>query len=194
MKILTVVASFTFLMAGCSGTAPISTPSATSAKAPDVSDQIRKSLDQAALNDVSIKQDRDKGVVTLGGHVPSDNDRSRAESIAKDIANGQVVSNEIGVIPPAIEDKAKKVNSDHDKAIAKNLDAALVQNGLKEDVRYDVTLVQIRIWFCEVKKAEHLLACGWALEKPIATLRRLSLDSSQQYFLTNSAVDSSFRI
>src|SRR5665213_3256548 len=56
------------------------------------------------------------------------------------------------------------------------------------------TLVQIRIWFCEVKKAEHLLACGWALEKPIATLRRLSLDSSQQYFLTNSAVDSSFRI
>src|SRR5665213_1061214 len=58
----------------------------------------------------------------------------------------------------------------------------------------DFTLVQIRIWFCEVKKAEHLLACGWALEKPIATLRRLSLDSSQQYFLTNSAVDSSFRI
>src|SRR5665213_4374918 len=57
-----------------------------------------------------------------------------------------------------------------------------------------ITLVQIRIWFCEVKKAEHLLACGWALEKPIATLRRLSLDSSQQYFLTNSAVDSSFRI
>ena len=77
-------------------------------------------------------------VVTLGGHVPSDNDRSRAESIAKDIANGQVVSNEIGVIPPAIEDEAKKVNSDHDKAIAKNLDAALVQNRLKEDVRYDV--------------------------------------------------------
>ena len=138
MKILTVVASFTFLMAGCSGTAPISTPPATSAKAPDVSDQIRKSLDQAALNDVSIKQDRDKGVVTLGGHVPSDSDRSRAESIAKDIANGQVVSNEIGVIPPAIEDDAKRVNSDHDKAIAKNLDAALVQNRLKEDVRYDV--------------------------------------------------------
>ena len=42
------------------------------------------------------------------------------------------------MIPPAIEDKAKKVNSDHDKAIAKNLDAALVQNRLKEDVRYDV--------------------------------------------------------
>jgi hypothetical protein len=58
----------------------------------------------------------------------------------------------------------------------------------------DLTLVQIRILFCEVKKAEHLLACGWALEKPIATRRRLSLDSSQQYLLTNSAVDSSFGI
>jgi hypothetical protein len=33
------------------------------------------------------------------------------------------------------------------------------------------------------------------MQKPITTLRRLSsLDSSQQYFLTNSAVDSSFRI
>jgi hypothetical protein len=72
-------------------------------------------------------------------------------------------------------------------------------NPLTGDAKQDYTsikstLVQIRIWFYEVKKAEHLLACGWALEKPIATRRRLSLDSSQQYLLTNSAVDSSFGI
>ena len=35
-------------------------------KSPDVSDNIRKSLDQAGLKKVSVKQDRDKGVVTLG--------------------------------------------------------------------------------------------------------------------------------
>jgi len=33
-------------------------------KAPDVSDNIRKSLEQANLKDVSVSQDRDKGVVT----------------------------------------------------------------------------------------------------------------------------------
>ena len=35
-------------------------------QSPDVSDSIRKSLDQAGLKDVSVSQDRDKGVVTLG--------------------------------------------------------------------------------------------------------------------------------
>ena len=51
-------------------------------KSPDVSDSIRKSLDQAGLQDVSVSQDRDKGVVTLGGHVPSDGDKSQAESMS----------------------------------------------------------------------------------------------------------------
>ena len=47
------------ILVGCSGTSA----------SPDVSGSIRKSLDQANLKDVSISQDRDKGVVTLGGHV-----------------------------------------------------------------------------------------------------------------------------
>ncbi|MBK5295295.1 MAG: hypothetical protein JJE04_26910 [Acidobacteriia bacterium] len=37
-------------------------------------DSIRSSLDQAGFKDVSVKQDRDKGVVTLGGHVPAGQD------------------------------------------------------------------------------------------------------------------------
>ena len=115
-------------LAGCSGTT----------KSPDVSDSIRKSLDQAGLKDVSVSQDRDKGVVTLGGHVPSDGDKSHAESIAKSIAGGQVVSNQIGVIPPAAESEAKTVNSDLDKGIEKNLDAALIQHRLNKGVKYDV--------------------------------------------------------
>jgi hypothetical protein len=58
----------------------------------------------------------------------------------------------------------------------------------------ELTLVRIRFSVRERKKAEHLIAWGWALQKPITTLRRLSLDSSQQYFLTDSAVDTSFGI
>ena len=100
--------------------------------------RIRKSLDQAGLKDVSENQDRDKGVVTLGGHVPSDGDKSQAESIAKSIAGGQVVSNQIAVIPPAAESEAKTVNSDLDKGIENNLDAALIQHRLNKSVKYDV--------------------------------------------------------
>jgi len=40
-----------------------------SAKSPEVSDSIRKSLDQAGFKDVSVSQDRDKGIVTLSGQV-----------------------------------------------------------------------------------------------------------------------------
>ena len=47
--------------------------SETTSKSPDVSDSIRKSLDQAGFKDVTVGQDRDKGVVTLGGQVARDN-------------------------------------------------------------------------------------------------------------------------
>jgi len=107
-------------------------------KAPDVSENIRKSLDQANLKDVSVKQDRDKGVVTLGGKVATDDDRSNAESIAKSIASGEVVADEIAVIPPNDASAAKTVNSDLDKGIEKNLHAALTQNRLPTSVKYDV--------------------------------------------------------
>ncbi len=57
-------------------------------QSPDVSDSIRQSLDQAGLKDVSVSQDRDKGIVSLDGHVAADADKSQAETIAKSIAAG----------------------------------------------------------------------------------------------------------
>lgn len=109
------------------------------AKSPDVSDAIRKSLDQAGLKDVSVSQDRDKGVVTLGGKVAADTDKFQAETIAKSMAAGQVVADQIAVVPPGVESDAKAINSDLDKGIEKNLDAALIQNRLNKTVKYDVT-------------------------------------------------------
>jgi hyperosmotically inducible protein len=116
-------------LAGCSGTA---------AKSPDVSDNIRKSLDQAGFKDVSISQDRDKGIVTLGGQVRSENDKSQAGAIAKSFAGAQVVADQIAVIPVGIEKEAKAVNSDLDEGIEKNLDAALIQNKLHHEVKFEV--------------------------------------------------------
>ena len=112
--------------------------SATATKSPRVSDNIRKSLDAANLKDVSVVQDRDKGVVTLSGHVAADVDKSQAESIAKSMAGDQVVSNQIAVIPPASASDAKRMNSDLDQGIEKNVDAALIQNGIQKGVKYDV--------------------------------------------------------
>lgn len=116
------------LLAGCSDTN----------KSPDVADNIRKSLDQAGYKDVSVSQDRDKGVVTLTGTVLTEGDKAQAESIAKSGAGAQVVADQIAVRPPGNESDAKTVDSDMDKAIEKNLDAVLVKNKLKKDVKYDV--------------------------------------------------------
>jgi len=107
-------------------------------KSADVTASIRTSLDQANLKNVSVSQDREKGVVTLGGNVAADADKSQAESIAKSIAGGQVVSDQIAVIPVGAESEAKTVNSDLDKGIENNLDAALVINKLQKRVKNDV--------------------------------------------------------
>src|SRR5712692_9208804 len=84
----------------------------TATKAPDVTESIRKSLDQAGLKDVSVKQDRDKSVVTLAGQVATVSDKSQAESIARSIAGAQVVADQIAVRPPGAESIARKVDSD----------------------------------------------------------------------------------
>jgi hyperosmotically inducible periplasmic protein len=117
------------ILAGCS---------APTAKSPDVSDSIRKSLDQAGFKDVSVREDRDKGVVTLGGQVASTDAKSDAESLAKSLAGVQVVADQIAVIPVGGEKDAKAVNSDLDKGIEQNLDAALIQNKMHDTVKYEV--------------------------------------------------------
>lgn len=126
LGVLTVVIAGT--LAGCS----------SMQKSPDVTGSIRKSLDQAGYKDVSVSQDRDKGVVTLTGHVPADNDKTQAEQAARSLAQGQVIADEIVVLPAGAESATKAVNSDVDTAIGKLLDAALIQNQLHDSVKYGV--------------------------------------------------------
>jgi osmotically-inducible protein OsmY len=113
-------------LAGCSN-AP---------KSPDVAGNIRHSIDQAGIRNISVEQDRTKGVVTLGGHVPGDTDKARAEDIARSLAQGQVVANQIEVTPQGMERVAKTVDEKLDKGIASNLDAALIQNGWDKAIRH----------------------------------------------------------
>ena len=106
--------------------------------APDVTGSIKDALKGAGLNDVSVSQDRDKGVVTLKGSVTGEMDKAKAETLAKSLAGSQVVGNEIAVLPPGAESMAKAVNSDLDDAIKKNLHATLLENNLQDLVKYDV--------------------------------------------------------
>jgi osmotically-inducible protein OsmY len=107
-------------------------------KSADFTGSIRKSLDQPAFKNVSVSQDRDKGVVTLKGHVATDSEKAEAESIAKAGALGQVVSDEIAVLPPGNERAAKAADSDLDQAIEKNLDALKAEKQLDKNVKYAV--------------------------------------------------------
>jgi hyperosmotically inducible protein len=101
-----------------------------------VADDIRKSLKQAGLKDVSVTQDRDKGVVTLGGNVPDDGAKQQAESVAKGLAAGQVVADQIAVLPPGGPSDTKTLYADLDKGIESNLDAALIQNRIPGTIRH----------------------------------------------------------
>jgi osmotically-inducible protein OsmY len=112
--------------------------STATTKAASVSDSTRAALDQAGFKDVSVAQDREKGVLTLGGHVATDGDKAQAESIARSIAGTEVVANQIAVLPPGVERDAKAVNSDLDKGIESNLDAALIADNLHDSVKYAV--------------------------------------------------------
>jgi osmotically-inducible protein OsmY len=116
------------LFTGCS-----STP-----KAAPVAGNIRTSLQQAGLKDVSVTQDRDKGVVTLGGHVASDADKARAGQIAQSMATDQVIANQLAVLPPNDAGPTKTMDADLDKGIDNNLDAALISNGYKSGIEHSV--------------------------------------------------------
>jgi hyperosmotically inducible protein len=116
-------------LVGCAG---------TTQKSPDVASSIRKSLDQAGLTSISISQDRDKGIVTLGGQVATEGEKMQAEELAKSLAGTQVVAVQIAVVPVGREDDAKTVNADLDRGIEQNLHAALVQNQLRDAVKFSV--------------------------------------------------------
>jgi len=116
------------LLIGCS----------TEAKAPAVADNVRASLKQAGLKDVSVKQDREKGVVTLGGTVPADPQKVQAQQLAQAAAGDQVVANEIAVVPPNDASTTKTLYSDLDKGIDSNLDAALLSGGYRSGIHHSV--------------------------------------------------------
>jgi hyperosmotically inducible protein len=76
--------------------------------------------------------------VTLTGDVKTQEDKDKAEDVAKSAASGFVVSNEIGVRPEGVEGDARKIDSNIDSAIEKDFKAVIIANRLeKQHIRFD---------------------------------------------------------
>jgi len=92
---------------------------------PDEKTSVTNALNTNNLNAVSVSQDRDKGVMTLTGNVPSDTFKNQAETLAKQAAPDYTIADEIGVQPPGAESQAGAVSSSLDNAIEDNFKASL---------------------------------------------------------------------
>lgn len=86
-------------LAACSATSTKSAGGSDSTKSAEISANIRKSLDEAGLKDVSAMHNQSNGMVTLTGQVQADGDKARAESIARSMTGGHAVTNQIAVMP-----------------------------------------------------------------------------------------------
>jgi len=92
---------------------------------PDEKSAVTNSLNGSSLNDVSVSQDRDKGVITLTGNVASDDQKTQAETLAKQAAPDYTIADEIGVRPPGAEGQAGSVASKLDSGIEDNFKVAI---------------------------------------------------------------------
>jgi hyperosmotically inducible periplasmic protein len=95
-----------------------------SATHPDEKSAVTNSLASNNLKAVDVSQDRDKGVITLTGNLPSQDLKTQAENLAKQAAPDYVIADEIGVRPPDVS-QARAVASELDSAIEDNFKASI---------------------------------------------------------------------
>lgn len=108
------------------------------ASTPDVKDQVAHALGNAGFKDLKVSTDNNKQLVTLQGDVKTQEDKERAEDVAKGAASGWVVANQVGVRPEGVESAARKIDSNVDSAIEKDYKAVLIANRLdNQHIRYD---------------------------------------------------------
>jgi hyperosmotically inducible protein len=105
---------------------------------PSVKDNVESSLKQAGFDKVNVDEDRDKGVVTLKGDVPTQADKQRAEETARQAAGNNVIANEL-LVTAGDENRAEKVADKSDDAIEASFKAYIAENKLEnQHIRSDV--------------------------------------------------------
>jgi len=108
------------------------------ANTPSYKDAVKQSLDNGGFKDVTVSEDRDKGVITLGGKVISSDEKAKVEDLAKSAAPGMVVADQVSIEPAGYESDARKIESSVDKGIQDNFKAALIGNKLEDQhIQYE---------------------------------------------------------
>lgn len=105
---------------------------------PDEKTAVNDSLKNSSLSSVSVSQDRDKGVMTLTGNVDTQDQKTQAETLARQAAPDYTVADEIGVRPPAATN-AGAVASDTDSAIEDNFKASIKASASLNDQSISAT-------------------------------------------------------
>ena len=100
---------------------------------PDEKSAVSNSLNSNNLSDVSVSQDRDKGVMTLTGNVSSGDQKAQAESLAKQAAPDYTIADEIGVRPVGDQSQASAVDSKLDSGIEDNFKASIEAHKALDD-------------------------------------------------------------
>ncbi|UWZ82104.1 BON domain-containing protein [Occallatibacter riparius] len=98
----------------------------------DEKDAVTNSLKTNSLGEVSVSQDREKGVMTLKGNVATDDQKQQAGTLAQQAAPDYQIANEIGVRPPNA-DQAGSVASNVDNGIEDNFKAAIKAHKALDD-------------------------------------------------------------
>lgn len=107
-------------------------------KYPDSQSAVNNALTQNNLGSIHVSQDRDKGVITLTGTVPSQDQKMQAENVAKGAASAYTIADEIAVVPPQNASATQAALSDTDKAIEDNYKAEIKKHRNLDDQSIDV--------------------------------------------------------
>ena len=100
------------------------------ANTPSEKKAVVDALDQAGYKNISVSEDRDKGVITLKGDISTQADKERAEGIARNTANNSVIANEL-LVTGGDKSLAKEINKDNDDAIKAHFKEWEAANGVK---------------------------------------------------------------
>lgn len=96
-------------------------------------DTVKNAEKQVGYNDVSVEVNKEKGVVTLNGKVPSEQDKDRAGQVAQAVAGQLVVANQISIEPAGVASQAKEIEGNIDDSIDKQFKALLIANHWDKD-------------------------------------------------------------
>lgn len=106
---------------------------------PDEKGAVTSALNSNNLGNVSVSQDRRKGVITITGDVNTEDQKALAAATAKQAAPDYTIADEVGVVPQTAASQAKSVASNLDNAIEDNYKAEIKGHKNLDDQSIDYT-------------------------------------------------------